>query len=218
MDQIFAHMICHQLLYNSCTVSKFSNFDKDYNWATNWWLRLKSTALVQSNKKYFQLETKQQTFYLLGQKMASVKLTWQNCCYCPTGELMKRKVENTHREHGPMQRDVSNQGNLPVCYRWQPPNHITWMNLYCVLGFLGQKLSLFSFSERGCGSKLIHWKWSTLGYEQEQMPAFLRREGFSHRVEMNCLWQHISRCSFTASGDRHMITLLIHLLNTCGQT
>lgn len=101
----------HALYAINCytiAVSKFSNFDKDCNWATSWWLSLKSTALVQSNKKYFQLETKQQTFYLLGQKMASVKLTWQNCCYCPTGELMKRKVENTHREHGPMQRDVSN--------------------------------------------------------------------------------------------------------------
>ena len=26
-------------------------------------------------------KTKPQTFYWLGQKMASVKLTWQNCCF-----------------------------------------------------------------------------------------------------------------------------------------
>lgn len=51
-------------------------------------------------KEIFQPETKQQTFYWLGQKMASVKLTWQNCYFWSTRELMKRKVQSTRREHG----------------------------------------------------------------------------------------------------------------------
>lgn len=67
-------------------------------------------------------------------------------------------------------------------------------------GFLGEKLSLFSFSEHGCGSKPIQWKWSAFSYENRYLHSQEDRLLFE-RVELNCLGEYICRrCSFTARG------------------